>query len=144
MAVRLKLRLKLLKTGKTYDIIALVNSGFETITPQLLIPRKLAEELGIWPDMLPRAKIVTYGTPGGVVRNYLISDAVMVSVIEQDLETQEESADITISEIEEEVLISDKLAGKLGIVLEDIGEGLYSLKADPKRTIRKTHMPQYW
>lgn len=144
MAVRLKLRLKLVRTGKTHDIIALVNSGFETTTPQLLIPRKLAENLGVWPDMLPQAKIITYGTPGGIVRNYLIPQAIKVSVIEQDLEIQEELADITISEIEEEALISDKLAGKLGIILEDIGEGLYSLKADPKRTTRKTHPPQYW
>ncbi|PUA33019.1 MAG: hypothetical protein B9J98_02785 [Candidatus Terraquivivens tikiterensis] len=94
--------------------------------------------------MLPQAKIMIYGTPGGVVRNYLVPDAVKVSVVEEDMETQEELADITISEMEEEVLISDKLAGKLGIILEDIGEGLYSLKADPKRIIRKTHPPQYW
>jgi len=46
-----------------------------------------------------------------------------VSVIEQDLETKEGLVDITISEIEE-ALISDKLAGKLGIILGDIREGL--------------------
>ncbi len=140
----MKLRLKLLEMEEARDVVALVNSGFETTTPQLLIPRRLAEELRIWPDMLSRARIATYGTPGGIVRNYLIPEAVKVSVIEEDLETQEELADITISEMEEEVLISDKLAGKLGIILEDIGEGLYSLKSDPKRKIRKTQQLQYW
>ena len=31
---------------------------------------------------------------------------------------------MAVSDIEEEVLISDKLAGRLGIILEDIGEGI--------------------
>ena len=34
--------------------------------------------------------------------------------------------------------------GKLGTILENIGEGLYSLKADPKRMIREKDPPQYW
>jgi len=33
MAVRVKLRVKLVKTGEIRDVVALVNSGFETITP---------------------------------------------------------------------------------------------------------------
>jgi len=55
------------------------------------------------------------------------AETVKGSVIEQDLETREEFADIMVSEIEE-ALISDKLAGKLGIIVEDMGGGLYSLK----------------
>jgi len=139
-----KLRLRLTDSGKTREVVALVNSGFEAATPQLLLPRRLAEDLGIWPDMLPHARTVLYGTPGGVVRNYLIPGALRVSIVEEDMETREELADVTISEIEEEVLISDKLAGRLGIILEDLEQGLYSLRADPKRTLRKTHPPQYW
>ena len=44
----------------------------------------------------------------GIVKNYLIPEAINVSVSEQDLETKEELADITISE-KEEALINDKL-----------------------------------
>ncbi|MEM0317433.1 MAG: hypothetical protein QXI35_08460 [Candidatus Nezhaarchaeales archaeon] len=143
MAVRVKLRISVKGSEKSCETVALVNSGFETVTPQLLIPRGLAEELAIWPGMLPKAKIVAYGTAGGVVRNYLIPNIVEVSIAEEDVQTKC-TADLVISEIEEEVLISDKLAGRLGIVLEDVGEGLYSLKADPSRRIRSSYPPQYW
>ncbi len=47
MAVRVKLKIKALKTGREALTSALVNSGFEAETPQLLIPRRLALELGL-------------------------------------------------------------------------------------------------
>lgn len=127
MAVRVRLRILVKGLEKLCETVALVNSGFETTTPQLLIPRRLAEELTVWPGMLHEAKIVAYGTAGGVVKNYLIPNIVEVSIVEEDVQSKC-IADLVISEIEEEVLISDKLTGRLGIVLEDVGEGLYSLK----------------
>ncbi|MEM2921976.1 MAG: hypothetical protein QXF26_06640 [Candidatus Bathyarchaeia archaeon] len=144
MAVRVKLRLKVKGFKEAYDAIALVNSGYEATTPQLLIPRRLAEELKIWPNMLSKAKVVAYGTAGGTVRNYFMPGILEVSIIEEDVKPNVIMADVVISEIEEEVLISDKLAGKLGIVLEDIGEGLYALREDPERKLRKSYPPQYW
>ena len=45
MAVRVKLRIRARGSGRDVETIALVNSGFETATPQLLIPRRLAEAL---------------------------------------------------------------------------------------------------
>jgi len=68
VAVRVKLRIRARDSGRDVETIALVNSGFKTTTPQLLTPRRLAEELGIWPDMAPEARIATYGTAGGLVR----------------------------------------------------------------------------
>lgn len=47
MAVRVKLRIKSLRTGRQVTTSALVNSGYEAETPQLLIPRRLAAELGL-------------------------------------------------------------------------------------------------
>ncbi|MCR6692033.1 MAG: hypothetical protein MRT15_06565 [archaeon YNP-LCB-003-016] len=35
------------------ETVALVNTGFETPNPQILLPVKAAEKLGIWPN-LPR------------------------------------------------------------------------------------------
>ncbi|MEM2339665.1 MAG: hypothetical protein QXW83_05645 [Nitrososphaerales archaeon] len=141
--MRVKLIIVVKGSKELRETVALVNSGFETITPQLLIPRRLAEELEIWPNMLSKAKIVTYGTAGGAVKNYLIPSIIEVSIIEEGVQSKC-IADAVISEIEEEVLISDKLAGKLGIILEDISEGLFALKADPNRKIRSSYPPQYW
>ena len=49
MAVRIRLRIRCLRRSKEVVTSALVNSGFEAETPQLLIPRRLAIESGLWP-----------------------------------------------------------------------------------------------
>jgi len=144
VAVRVKLRIRARSSGRDVETAALVNSGFETTTPQLLIPRRLAEELGIWPDMALEARIVAYGTAGGLVRNYLLPRALEVSLVEEDIRTETVVADAVISDIEEEVLISDKLTGRLGIILEDVAEGIYALKADPDRRPRRSYPPERW
>jgi hypothetical protein len=47
MAVRLRLRIKV--DEKNIDVIALLNSGFEAPTPQLLISIDDAKALSLWP-----------------------------------------------------------------------------------------------
>ena len=44
--------------------------------------------------------------------------------------------------IEKEVLISDKLTGRLGIVFRNIAEGIYTLKANPDRKLRCSYPPE--
>jgi hypothetical protein len=46
--VRLRIRAK---NGEKTRTSALVNSGFETEKPQLLIPLRLAREIGLWPPL---------------------------------------------------------------------------------------------
>lgn len=53
--------LNLRKSEKIRDIVPLVSSGFKRSTPQLLIPRKLAKNLRVWPYILPQAKIIGTG-----------------------------------------------------------------------------------
>ncbi|MEM1909881.1 MAG: hypothetical protein QXT79_10950, partial [Thermofilaceae archaeon] len=77
MAVRVKLRVRSLRSGREVVSSALVNSGFEAETPQLLIPRRLALELGLWPPP-EDAYLVEVGTAGGPVRNYLVPGAAEV------------------------------------------------------------------
>ena len=48
-AVRIKLKLKSRTTSGELRANALVNSGFETLRPQLLVPVRVAEYLGLWP-----------------------------------------------------------------------------------------------
>ncbi|MCK4474281.1 hypothetical protein KAU30_00455 [Candidatus Bathyarchaeota archaeon] len=47
MAVRVRLRVEL-TNGKSLEATALVNTGFETRKPQLLLPVKAAEKLNLW------------------------------------------------------------------------------------------------
>ncbi|MDM7275867.1 MAG: hypothetical protein P3X22_007140 [Thermoprotei archaeon] len=66
----MKLKIRSLLSNTEIVTSALVKSGFEAETPQLLIPRSLAVKLGLWPP-LPEAQLVEVETAGGPVRNYL-------------------------------------------------------------------------
>ncbi len=139
MAVRVKLRI-ISRQGGEVLTSALVNSGFEAETPQLLIPRTLASKLGIWPPP-PEAHLVEVGTAGGPVRNYLIPKALKVYVETGDRRVGPVECDAMISLLEHEVLISDMLGGELGIVILDL-RGKWRFNDEDKT--RPTEPPQYW
>ncbi len=135
MAVRLKLRLK--KENISKETVALVNSGYEADTPQLLVPINLAKDLAVWPPP-PEAIETIFSTAGGPLRVWIIPKAVKVSVITEDSEPKEVDADLVISHLADEPLISDKLAGALEIAIEDIAKGLWRFRWEPKKKTRKT------
>jgi hypothetical protein len=58
VALRVRLRVR-----GFVDTSALVNTGFETETPQLLLPLKLVSVMGLWPP--PEAQLLEFGTAGG-------------------------------------------------------------------------------
>jgi len=60
----LKLRVRV--GDKVVEVVALLNSGFEAPTPQLLIPIDTAKALGLWP--LEDAREVILETAGGPLR----------------------------------------------------------------------------
>ncbi len=136
----MKLRIKSKVSGKEVVTSALVNSGFEAETPQLLIPRALASTLELWPPP-PEAYLVEVGTAGGPVRNYLVPKAAEVIVETEDRRVGPVVCDVMISSIEYEVLISDKLGGELGIVILDL-RGKWRFSDEDK--VRETQQPQYW
>jgi len=122
MPVRVRLRLRSLASNYVIESSALINSGFTTERPQLLIPRRLAEKLGLWPPP-PEALIVELATAGGPVRNYLVPESLEVQVVEPDRQSRVVRADAIISNIEDEVLVNDVLSEELGIVLIGIASG---------------------
>ncbi|MGB9730107.1 MAG: hypothetical protein ACP5GU_08345 [Thermoprotei archaeon] len=143
MAVRVKIRIEVRNLKKVIESSALVNTGFETERPQLLVPRKLAELLGLWPP--PReAEVTVLGTAGGPSRMYLIKDGLNVSILVDGIAKNETISDILISDIEEEVLINDKLGEELGIIIEKMASGEWRLSTDSPSTRRKTEKPEYW
>ncbi len=142
MAVRIMLRVRSRSTSKVIEVNALVNSGYETEKPELLVPVKVAELLGLWP--LPSRYLAKdYFTAGGLVRNYILSNEVEVSVL-VEYKTNVVNCDLVISLIEDEVLISDKLASKLGIIVYDFAEGIWRLKTDREDIRRKSVERQIW
>lgn len=142
MAVRVRLRLR--AGGAEVLTSALVNSGFEADTPQLVVPIALARRLGLWSRALLEGRIQLYGTVAGPTRLYVLPSSLEVSIAEDDFETQPVVADAVISDVEREVLISDYLAGALGIAIEDLREGVWRIKSDPSGRLRRSRPPQYW
>ena len=121
------------------ELVALVNSGYETETPELLVPPRVAEELGLYPR-LPR---------GSEVRDYVLADgsrtklirirsAVEVRVITEDRISEPSECDIVIAEGAEEPLISDKLADALKVAIIAVGEGLWCFRDEVGRKLRKS------
>lgn len=139
----LRIRLKVSAGNRLVITSALVNTGFETEKPQLMIPISLAKELGLWPPP-PDTDIIELGTAGGPVRKYLLPNALKVLALEDDRVVGPVDCDAIISPIEEEVLINDKLGGALGIVILDIAEGLWRFKDEGEDVVRKSYSPQYW
>jgi len=138
MAVRVRLRVE--GGGRVREVVALVNSGYEADTPQLMIPARLARELGFWPPP-PDAREEFFDTAGGPIRVWVVRRAARVSVAAEDAESAPVEADLVISHLADEPFISDVLAGKLGIAVEDFLEGLWRFRWEPKEKARKSEKP---
>lgn len=136
MAVRVRLRIE--ANEKVIETSALVNTGFETETPQLLLPKEAAKELGLTKRKMGRRD---YLTPGGLVKLYVLPSRARVRVVGKT-QGQEVEADLVISPFEEEVLISDKLTEALGIALENVALGTWRLKGETQ--VHESERPQGW
>jgi len=132
LAVRLRLRIS--ADDKAVEAIALLNSGYEAPTPHLLIPVELAKRLGLWPP--EGAFEVELDTAGGILRAWLYPRACKVKVLGGDVESREVQADIVISPIADEPLISDAPAEELEIAVESFGKGLWRFRWEPPFKVR--------
>ncbi|MHC1635195.1 MAG: hypothetical protein ACXQTS_01035 [Candidatus Methanospirareceae archaeon] len=128
MALRVKIRVS--SGDKEVVMPALVNSGYETDTPELLVPVKVAEALGLWPEtkeaVMERYRVVG----GGEVSAVRMRKCVKVEVLAEGYASKPIDSDIVVSEGEDEIIISDKLASRLGIVILDIGEGIWCFREE--------------
>ena len=137
MEMVVRLRIRIIAKDKEAEAIALVNSGYEADTPQLLIPVKLARELSYWPP--PEDSIETiFDTAGGPLRVWVIRDAADMKVVCRDVESDIVKVDIVISQLADEPLISDKLAGELKLVVEDFAEGLWRFRWEKPGKLRES------
>ena len=132
------IRLRLTREGKSVEVTALVNSGYETLEPEVLAPPEVARSLSLYPQL-----------PGALVREYRLADgstsrlikipkAISVYAVEEDRAVGPVESSLVIAERAEEVLISDKLAGRLGIVALDFGEGLWCFRDELGKVARRS------
>lgn len=134
MVVRLKLRVSV--GLRNVEKVALLNSGYEAPSPQLLIPISMAKELGLWPP--EGALEVEFDTAGGILKAWLYSRIGRVKILSNGESSKEVDVDIVVSPLADEPLISDALAEDLEIAVESFGRGLWRFRWEPKEKVRRS------
>lgn len=136
--VRVRLRHRLF----TLETSALVNSGFETESPDIVVPVEAAKRLGLWP---PRnASLTVMETGGGEISIPYYELAADLELILHGREAKKVVVNIIVNPHIHEVVLSDYVASMLGIILLDLKRGLWRLADDPPDTIRETAEPEEW
>ena len=121
----------------------MVNTGFETEEPEILLPRKLGREIGLFPPA-SGSVLQEYEVVGGHVLIIRNAKQVGVRILAADKQTAFVKAYPVISETEKEVLISDSLASELKISIENPKKGLWRFSDDPIRSLRSSEKPESW
>jgi hypothetical protein len=127
MGVRVRVRVRY--GGTSFDMVALINTGYETDVPELLVPVSVAERLGLWPKLPEDTVVETYKTASGLMRVYRVR-GVRAGLLVSGTEERDVEVYLVISEHTDEALISDQLASAFGIVIEDPARGLWRLRGE--------------
>jgi hypothetical protein len=123
-------------TGRSLESVAVANAGHETTGPELTLPLKAAERLGVWPTLPKGSGVEEYRTAGGIIKLLRTPPCVWVEPAERKARCR-----AVISEIENEIILSDKLCDELAIVFEKPGEGIWRVAGGETR---RSEEPQYW
>ena len=142
MGIRVSIRIINPHNNRSIITSGLLNSGYESREPEITIPKKLAEQLGYYP--LPNnARIITVRTSGGLVTEIFIPKAARMELLDQENNVlREMQVDVSISEMENEVLLSDVTIDELNIEIISFGRGEWRLRGE--KIVRKSTPPQTW
>jgi len=137
-----RVRVKLRRDSRVIETSALVNSGFETDAPDIVVPVELAKRLGLWP---PRETSFTVlDTGGGEVSTPYFESAVELELTLTDREPRRIIVNVIVNPHVHEVLLSDYVASMLGIILLDLKRGFWRLVDDPYGKVRETAKLEEW
>ena len=126
--------------GASVETSALANTGYEAESPEVLLPRPLAEHLGL-PARAPEARRAYYETPMGLLSISLLERAVEVELVGLGDRVVAHAA---VSGHEGEVLLSDRAIEALGVLILRPAEGLWRHASDSEGTIRRSARPEFW
>ncbi len=125
------MRLGIEYRDKYIEVVGLVNTGYEGDVPEILIPIKTAERLGVWPNLPEETLIETYKSASGLMQVYRIRGA-RVYLVGRDIKPVKVDSYLVVSEYTDEVLINDQLISSLGIVIEDPAKGLWRIRGETR------------
>ena len=134
MGVRVRVRLEV--GDRAMEVPALLNSGFESDEPDVVIPVEVAEALGLWPPSGFRLEEVS--TAGGDVRVFTFPGRGRVRLLLGTDYEPEITCNILVNPHVDEVLLSDYVIDELGIVVLSFRRGLWRHKGDPEDMVRES------
>lgn len=135
MAVRVKLLIES-KKGKV-ETSALVNSGFESKTPLIILPFKVAEKLGFHVGDLKGEQYL--GAGGTPVIVYPLPEKLVISVLTKDRKQGPIFSRASVSLGEREVMLSDAASSAFKISIDDLKKGIWRFSDESKgrRSVKK-------
>lgn len=122
----------------------MVNTGFESPGPELVLPEATAQRLEIGRRPKGARRVPYVAVAGRKLSLLRLPTSVEVVLLAGDREKDPVGASALVTRGETEVLLSDKLAGALAIAIEDAGEGLWRLREEPPERARKSEPPEEW
>ncbi len=131
-----RIRIKLKTSQETIEDTALLNSGFESDEPDIVIPVHIADKLNLWPPKSSTSTLLETG--GGEIITPYYKSAGELELILEDREPKRMKVNIIVNPYIDEIAVSDYVASQLGIILLDFKEGDWRLKDDPPDKIRKS------
>ena len=132
MACRVKVRL--ITKDRVVEGVALVNSGFEADSPDIVVPLSIAKELGLWP---PKTNtIASIETGAGEITLPYYTSCCKLELVLPDRHSKVIDVNIIVNPHIDEILISDYVASEFSITLLDLRRGLWRLSDDPPNIIR--------
>ena len=135
--LRLKLRVERADGKRSIDVVALVNSGFISFEPELLLPASLAEQLEL-SKVFKSSTMERLLADGSRARLVKFPRSVIVKVVCDDRESDPVEASVLVAERASLPLVNDKLVGKLRVVILDAGEGLWCFRDELGKKIRRS------
>ncbi|MEM2282961.1 MAG: hypothetical protein QXH26_05445 [Candidatus Hadarchaeales archaeon] len=129
MGVRVRVRVE--AGERKVETSALVNSGFESEVPLIILPLRVAEALGFSPKGLEEESYL--GAGGVAVILYSIPKKLRLSVVTEDRTVGPVKTRACISLGEKEVILSDAASSELGISIEDLKRGVWRFADENKR-----------
>ncbi len=136
--LRLKVRVERIDNRYVVEMLGIANTGFIGIEPEIAIPQTIAKELKL--NEITEPEVITKITGDGrEIQLLKYRNTVKVYVVTEDRIEGPVLCSVVILPYSRQVLLNDKLLGKLSIVMIDVGDGIWCFRDEVGRKERKSY-----
>jgi len=141
MAVRIRIGITPQEPGgEPVESISLLNGGFESESPCILLPVAVAAKL--LRKMPEEGDRILAEVAGGKATFFFAEDTLNIHVVTQDRRGPAVECNVIVSKGDREILVSDLAIDALGVKIESFGKGLWRFSDEEQQ--RTSEPAQYW